>query len=269
MPQKATQRGSRNRVKCNAAPQSLSLKESESSASEEHSPTRRGTAFCRISPYFDHMSAICWPYDAICQVCTEGPQLDKISQDEFSLGHTSRPISQQNDSHAERVDGLMDVSVAGRTSRHSPARRHSMRAKDAQLDSHGLTRRWTMISCDELYIMNYELLYDELWWTMYRRVKQQHLTWIDMVWPCEAAIQRMLKTLGILANLCNGNADDVRRGFQGRWKKVLLPCSGALSLRDVWALPSRLAQCLEINMTSRHDTTWNINEMDESNLWRN
>ena len=64
MPQKATQRGSRNRVKCNAAPQSLSLKESESSASEEHSPTRRGTAFCRISPYFDHMSAICWPYDA-------------------------------------------------------------------------------------------------------------------------------------------------------------------------------------------------------------
>ena len=85
------------------------------------------------------------------QVCTEGPQLDKISQDEFSLGHTSRPISQQNDSHAERVDGLMDVSVAGRTSRHSPARRHSMRAKDAQLDSHRLTRLWTMISCDELY----------------------------------------------------------------------------------------------------------------------
>lgn len=242
------------------------------------------------------MSAICWPYDANMmpyvqiwfsifaassrwvapvqlagqlelllkpQVCTEGPQLDKISQDDFSLGHTSRILETNKPTEwlPERVDGLMDVPVAGRTSRHSPARRHSMRAKDAQLDSHGLTRLWTMISCDELYIMNYELLYDELWWTMYRRVKQQDLTWIDMVWPCEAAIQRMLKTLGILANLCNGNADDVWRGFQGWWQKVLLPCSGALSLRDVWALPSRLAQCFEINMTRRHDTTWNINEM--------
>ena len=95
-------------------------------------------------------------------------------------------ISQQNDSHSERLDGLMDVAVAGRTSRHSPARRHSMRAKDAQLDSHGLTRLWTMLSYD-----------DELWWTMMNydelcTVGSSNKTWHGLIWyssACEAAIE--------------------------------------------------------------------------------
>ena len=122
--------------------------------------------FCRLSSRWVAPVQLAGQLELLLkpQVCTEGPQLDKISQDEFSLGHTSRILETNKPTEwlPERVDGLMDVSVTGRTSRHSPARRHSMRAKDAQLDSHGLTRLWTMISCDELYIMNY----DELWTSM-------------------------------------------------------------------------------------------------------
>ena len=79
-----------------------------------------------------------------------------------------------------------------------------------------------------LYVMNYELLYDELWWSMVGSSKEIS----NMNWHGTRTAVQLRK-----------NAQLPWSGswwIQGWWQKVLLPCSGALSLRDVWALPSRL-----------------------------